>query len=55
MFELLFVLMLALFAFINFAGGVAATMGELRRNDADLYFAWLDRREARREIRKGRK
>lgn len=49
MLELLFVVMMAVCMFACFAGGVAATVDELRRTDADLYYAWMDRREARKE------
>lgn len=55
MFELLFVSMILACMFFCFIGGVAAVMSELRRTDTDLYIAWMDRREARREIRKERK
>lgn len=55
LFVSLFVLLLAVYTFICFAGGMLATVDVLRRNDADLYVAWMDRREARREIRKGRR
>lgn len=51
MLELLFVAAMLGCMFFCFAGGVAAVMSEMRRTDADLYFAWMDRREARRERR----
>lgn len=49
MLELLFVLLIAGFMFLCFAGGVAATVDQLRQTDADLYHEWMRRREARKE------
>lgn len=53
MLELLFVLMNAVCMVVCFVGGVAATVDELRRTDADLYFEWMRRRDARKERENG--
>lgn len=49
MLELLYFVTLAGCMFFCFVGGVAATVDQLRRTDADLYFEWMRRRDARKE------
>ena len=49
MLELLFVLMNAVCMLGCFLAGMWAVMNEMRRSDADLYYEWMDRREARKE------
>lgn len=49
MLELLFVAALLGCMFCCFAGGVAAACDQLRRTDADLYYEWMRRRDARKE------
>ena len=51
MFELLFALIVLLYTGFCFSAGVMTTVDVMRRDDADLYFEWMDRRAARKERR----